>query len=150
VSKSLFTMQFQQRCDADDAAPRPNEVASDTSWLPLTAARMEDCVAVRELDVTLGPVPVRNCKTLRPVDFAAALACWLAGALAAGFLEGLLAALGNVGFRIWLIPWMTICGRQSKGGWPSIQHGIATRWVVCIVVVDLQQAQPQHSCTVHT
>jgi hypothetical protein len=115
VSKSLFTMQFQQRDDAEDAAARPNAVASETSWLPLTAALMEDCVAVREEDVTLGPVPARNCKRLRPAGLAAALAGWLAGVLAAGGLAGLLAARDSVGFRTWLIPWMTICGWQPQG-----------------------------------
>jgi hypothetical protein len=60
-------IQFQHLRVAAIADASPKAVASSTLVLPATAALMLLCVAVRLLDVTLGPVPALNCISLRPL-----------------------------------------------------------------------------------
>lgn len=92
-----MTRQFQHLCDAAPALAPPTAVAVATSCVPSTAARMEFWVAVRLLDVTLGPEPGLNCSrrlsSLCPLDGFAAVG----------------AALVRSGLSTWLMPCTIIC-----------------------------------------
>lgn len=61
-----LTRQFQQRLEADLAVRDPPAATSPMSWVPATAALIEDWVDVIPADTELGPQPALYCCSLRP------------------------------------------------------------------------------------